>query len=243
MIQRSIQIRGWLIGTDSWFAELSLIGKNPFRVASVAGVVENGLLSLYSTRAPSRGGNHWQHVLFVLACDTARCTERETPDSHLNTADRKSCHGTEHHSHSFLLNYIMYITMIWDKYNDFTLGELLCIVHFSAKRLSFCDSNTVCMLHIESCNTDRAFLFTFALFFFLNTELQTHLCHIVHSWSKLMSVWWLNKPFWTVAWIECDASGVCDTCDFSKTLCFCTVCHLCFIVTKFCFSMFHLFLQ
>ncbi len=33
----------------------------------------------------------------------------ETPDAHLNTADRKSCHGTERHSHSFLLNYIMYI--------------------------------------------------------------------------------------------------------------------------------------
>ncbi len=58
------------------------------RVASVAGAAENGLLSLYSTRAASRGGNHWQHVLFVLACDTARCTERETPDAHLNTADR-----------------------------------------------------------------------------------------------------------------------------------------------------------
>ncbi len=29
-----------------------------FRVASVAGVVENGLLSLYSMRAASRGGNH-----------------------------------------------------------------------------------------------------------------------------------------------------------------------------------------
>ncbi len=40
---------------------------------------------------------------------TQRCTERETPDSHLNTADRKSCRGTERHSHSFLLNYIMYI--------------------------------------------------------------------------------------------------------------------------------------
>ncbi len=78
-----------------------------FRVASVAGVVENGLLSLYSTRAASGGGNHWQQVLFVLACDTAG-TERETPDSHLNTADRKSCRGTERRSHSFLLNYIMY---------------------------------------------------------------------------------------------------------------------------------------
>ncbi len=80
-----------------------------FRVASVAGVVENGLLSLYSTRAASGGGNHCQHVLFVLACDTTRGTERETPDSHLNTADRKSCCGTERRSHSFLLNYIMYI--------------------------------------------------------------------------------------------------------------------------------------
>ncbi len=69
--------------------------------------------------------------------------------------------------------------MIWDKYNDFTLGDKLCIVHFSAKRLSFCDSNTVCMLHIESCNTDRAF--SFRLLCYLNSELQTHLCHIVHS--------------------------------------------------------------
>ncbi len=34
-------------------------------------------------------------TLFALARDTARCTERETPDSHLNTADRKSCRGTE----------------------------------------------------------------------------------------------------------------------------------------------------
>ncbi len=40
---------------------------------------------------------------------TLRCTERETPDAHLNTADRKSCRRTECHSHSFLLNYIMYI--------------------------------------------------------------------------------------------------------------------------------------
>ncbi len=98
-----------LIGTDSWFA--GTIGYRQksmpivFRVASVAGVVENGLLSLYSTRAASGGGNHWQHVLFVLACDI----EREIPDSHLNTADRKSCRGTERHSHSFLFNYIMYI--------------------------------------------------------------------------------------------------------------------------------------
>ncbi len=199
-----------------------------FRVASVAGGAENGLLSLYSTRAASGGRNHWQHVLFVLACDTACCTERETPDLHLNKADRKSCRRTERHSHSFLLNYITLctLTMIWDKYNDFTLGDKLCIVHFSAKRLSFCDSNTVCLLHIESCNTDRAFSFRL-LCFFLNTELQTHLCHIVHSWSKLMSIRWLNKPFWTVAWIERDASGVCDTCDFSKTQRFAFAqCHL-----------------
>ncbi len=80
-----------------------------FRVASVAGAAEKGLLSLYSTRAASGDGNHWQHVLFVLAYDTARCTERETPDLDLNTADRKSCRRTERHSRSFLLNYIMYI--------------------------------------------------------------------------------------------------------------------------------------
>ncbi len=40
---------------------------------------------------------------------TQLCTEQETPDAHLNTADRKSCRGTERRSHSFLLNYIMYI--------------------------------------------------------------------------------------------------------------------------------------
>ncbi len=39
--------------------------------------------------------------------------------------------------------------MIWDKYNDFTLGDKLCIVHFSAKRLSFCDSNTVCIRDVN----------------------------------------------------------------------------------------------
>ncbi len=90
-----------------------------FRFASVAGVAEKGPLALYSTRAASRSRNHWQHVLFIWTRDTARCTERETPDSHLNTAD----------------------------------------------------------------------IFPLVLFF-LNTELQTHLCHIVHSWSKLMSIWW-----------------------------------------------------
>ncbi len=164
-------------------------------VPSVAGVVENGLLSLYSMRASSRGGNHWQHVLFVLACDTARCTERETSNAHLNTADRKSCRGTERHSHSFPLNNIIaYLSqIIVNVHNDFALGYKLCIVHFSAKRLSFRGSNTVCMLHIESCNTDRAF--SFRLLCYLNTELQIHLCHIIHSWSKLMSVWWLNKQF------------------------------------------------
>ncbi len=165
------------------------------RVASVAGVVENGLLSLYSMRAASRGGNHWQHMLFVLACDTARCTERETSNAHLNAADRKSCRGTERHSHSFPLNNIIaYLSqIIVNVHNDFALGYKLCIVHFSAKRLSFRGSNTVCMLHIESCNTDRAF--SFRLLCYLNTELQTHLWHIIHSWSKLMSVWWLNKQF------------------------------------------------
>ncbi len=146
-------------------------------------------------RASSRGGNHWQHVLFVLACDTARCTERETSNAHLNAADRKSCRGTERHSHSFPLNNIIaYLSqIIVNVHNDFTLGYKLCIVHFSAKRLSFRGSNTVCMLHIESCNTDRAF--SFRLLCYLNTELQTHLWHIIHSWSKLMSVWWLNKQF------------------------------------------------
>ncbi len=54
-----------------------------FRVASVAGAAEKGPLALYSTRAASRGGNLWQHVLFVLACDTARCTEQETLNRHL----------------------------------------------------------------------------------------------------------------------------------------------------------------
>ncbi len=154
------------------------------RVASVAGVVENGLLSLYSMRAASRGG----HV-------TLRCTEPETSNAHLNAADRKSCRGTERHSHSFPLNNIIaYLSqIIVNVHNDFALGYKLCIVHFSAKRLSFRGSNTVCMLHIESCNTDRAF--SFRLLCYLNTELQTHLWHIIHSWSKLMSVWWLNKPF------------------------------------------------
>ncbi len=167
-------------------------------------------------RAASRGGNHWQHVLFVLACDTAHCTERETSNAHLNAADRKSCRGTERHSHSFPLNNIIaYLSqIIVNVHNDFTLGYKLCIVHFSAKRLSFSGSNTVCMLHIESCNTDRAF--SFRLLCLLNTELQTHLCRIVHYWSRLMSVSWLNKPFLTAAWIERDASGVCDTREFSS---------------------------
>ncbi len=101
------------------------------RVASVAGVVENGLLSLYSMRAASRGGNHWQHMLFVLACDTARCTERETSNAHLNAADRKSCRGTERHSHSFPLNNIIaYLSqIIVNVHNDFALGYkfVLCI--------------------------------------------------------------------------------------------------------------------
>ncbi len=130
---------------------------------------------------------------------TARCTERETSNAHLNAADRKSCRGTERHSHSFPLNNIIaYLSqIIVNVHNDFALGYKLCIVHFSAKRLSFRGSNTVCMLHIESCNTDRAF--SFRLLCYLNTELQTHLRHIIHSWSKLMSVWWLNKQFETAA--------------------------------------------
>ncbi len=79
-----------------------------FRVASVAGVVENGLLSLYSMRAASGGGNHRQHVLFVLACDTAL---HRAGNSRLTFkySRQKSCRGTERRSHSFLLNYIMYI--------------------------------------------------------------------------------------------------------------------------------------
>ncbi len=134
-----------------------------FRVASVAGLVENGLLSLYSMRAAFKGGNHWQHMLFVLACDTARYTERETS----NAADRKSCRWTERHSHSFPLNNIIaYLSqIIVNVHNDFTLGYKLCIVHFSAKRLSFCGSNTVCMLHIERSNTDHAFSFRLLCFF------------------------------------------------------------------------------
>ncbi len=109
-------------------------------------------------------------MLFVLACDTARCTERETPAGTENPAAEQ-----ERHLHSFPLNNIIaYLSqIIVNVHNDFALGYKLCIVHFSAKRLSFRGSNTVCMLHIESCNTDRAF--SFRLLCYLNTELQTHL--------------------------------------------------------------------
>ncbi len=40
-------------------------------------------------------------ILFVLACDTALCAERETSNAILNAADRKFYRGTESHSHSF----------------------------------------------------------------------------------------------------------------------------------------------
>ncbi len=46
-------------------------------------------------------------------------------------------------------------------HKDFTLGYTFCIVHFLAKRLSFCGSNKVFMLHIESCNRSL-FLFPLA---------------------------------------------------------------------------------
>lgn len=54
--------------TDNCLLELLVVGKNPHRsffpVASVAGAAENGLLSLYSTRADSSGENfHWQILL------------------------------------------------------------------------------------------------------------------------------------------------------------------------------------
>ncbi len=141
----------------------------------------------------------------------------------LNAADRKSCRRTERHSHSFPLNNIIaYLSqIIVNVLNDFTLGYKLCIEHFTAKHFSFRGSNTVCMLHIESCNTDCAF----CLLCFFKHELQTHLCHIVHSWSKLMSVWWLVLDhflnwMWRVwcmwyPWLLQDAA-----------LRFCTVCQL-----------------
>ncbi len=48
-----------------------------FCVESVAGVFENGLLSLYSMRAPSRGGNHDSmcllcHVTMLLELNVTR---------------------------------------------------------------------------------------------------------------------------------------------------------------------------
>ncbi len=139
-------------------------------------------------------------MLFVLACDTARCTERETPDAHLNAADRKSCRGTERRSHSFPLNNIIaYLSqIIVHVHNDFALGYKLCIVHFSAKRLSFHGSNTVCMLHIESCNTvcmlhiescntDHA-LFPFALLFKHRTSnsFMTHSLFLKQTYVRLV---------------------------------------------------------
>ncbi len=98
---------------------------------------------------------------------TLCCTERETSNAHLNAAGRKSCRRTERHSHSFPLNNIIaYLSqIILIVHNDFTLGYKLCIEHFSAKHLSFRGSNTVCMLHIESCNTDHAFSFRLLCFF------------------------------------------------------------------------------
>ncbi len=97
---------------------------------------------------------------------TLRCTERETSNAHLNAANRKSCRETERHSHSFPLNNIIAYSsqIIVNVHNDFTLGYKLCIVHFSAKGLSFCGSNTVWMLHIVSSNRSRS-LFPLALFF------------------------------------------------------------------------------
>ncbi len=128
-------------------------------------------------------------MLFVLARDTACCTERETPDAHLNTADRKSCRGTERHSHSFPLNNIIaYLSqIIVNVHHDFALGYKLCVVHFSAKRLSFRDSNTVCMLHIESCNTDHA-LFPFALLFKHRTSnsFMTHNSFLKQTYVRLV---------------------------------------------------------
>ncbi len=130
---------------------------------------------------------------FVLACDTARCTERETS----NAADRKSCRGTERHSHSFPLNNIIaYLSqIIVNVHNDFTLGYKLCIVHFSAKRLSFCGSNTVCMLHIESCNTDCAFSFRLLCFFKLwtSSSFVPYSSFLKQTYVRLICL--LNKQF------------------------------------------------
>ncbi len=127
-------------------------------------------------------------MLFVLACDTARCTERETSNAHLNAADRKSCRGTERHSHSFPLNNIIaYLSqIIVNVHNDFALGYKLCIVHFSAKRLSFRGSNTVCMLSGVVVPREVGILLIYAPnFFFLkarqrmNDLCQTVTCKLV----------------------------------------------------------------
>ncbi len=129
-----------------------------FRVASVAGLVENGLLSLYSTRVASRGGNHWQHVLFVLACDTERCTGRETLNVHLNAADRKSCCRTERHSHSFPLNNIIaYLSqIIVNVHNDFNLGYKLCLEYFSIISISI---TCACNFNMALCRYFKMAIF------------------------------------------------------------------------------------
>ncbi len=155
-----------------------------FRAASVVGLVENGVLSLYSTRAASRGGNHWQHVFCFGMWH--RALHRA---GNFKCSWQKILPRNRAHSNSFPLNNIAYLSqIIVNVHNDFTLGYKLCIVHFSAKRLSFCGSNTVCMLHIERI---QIVLSLSVCSVFLNSELQAHLCHIVHSWSKCMSIWFV----------------------------------------------------
>ncbi len=133
------------------------------------------------------------------------------------------------HSNSFSLNNIAYLSqIIVNVHNDFTLGYKLCIVHFSAKRLSFCGSNTVCMLHIERSNTDRAFAFRLLCFFKLRTSSSfvPYSSFLKQTYVRLICL--LNKQFrpllelnvtrlvcvWN-PWLLLDA-----------VLRFCTVCHL-----------------
>ncbi len=78
-----------------------------FRVASVAGAVERRVCCHYTVREQPLEAEITDSTCCLFWHVT--CDKRETPDSHLNTADRKSCRGTERRSHSFLLNYIMYI--------------------------------------------------------------------------------------------------------------------------------------
>ncbi len=170
-------------------------------------------------------------------------------------ADRKSCYATELHSRSFPLNYIIFVPIIVNVHNDFTLGcKIVCYAFFS-KTLSFCGSNKVSMPHIVSCNISRSFYLPcffkhrtsnsfgatlFILFlgggcfwFFFCDETgprcgiwtpEAQLCHmsvccpqdyhanhIVHSWSKLMSVWVIR----TTSWIETCHICVCNTCELS----------------------------